>query len=224
MIRRAIPALFLVLGIAVAASTAQGAPRTITACFAVSQNAPFTLSADGGLCPPAFRKVQWDSVGRQGERGPRGPRGATGATGPAGPVGPQGPTGATGPAGPVGPQGPTGATGATGAQGPGTTIYAKVNGSSGTPSIPSAYRSNITSVSSAGTGKVYVNVTRTGGTLGCIPQVTADYAGPPVIANVNLQSEAGGQYLVALFDASLAVPVAVNGDFWFTMVCPTPAG
>jgi hypothetical protein len=224
VIRRAIPALLLAVGIAVAASAALGAPRTITACFSMSQNAPFTLSADGGLCPPAFRKVQWDSVGRQGERGPRGPRGATGATGPAGPVGPQGPAGATGPAGPQGPTGATGAAGQIGPQGPGTTIYAKVNGSSGTPSIPPAYRSNITSVSSGGTGLVYVNVTRTGGTLGCIPQVTADYRGDPVVANVNIQSEAGGQYMVALYDASLAVPVLTDGDFWFTMVCPTGAG
>lgn len=194
---------------AAVASPALAAPRTITACFAVSQYAPLTLSADGGLCPPAFRKVEWDARGRQGDRGPRGARGVTGAQGPVGPAGP------TGPQGPVGPQGPAGP------QGPGTSIYAKVN-DSGTASIPQGYSSNVSGVVKTGTGVYIITVSRSGGTQGCIPQATADWVGQARLANVNIQNEAGGQYAVALYSVagSPATVTAVNGDFWFTMVCP----
>ena len=197
---------------AAAATPALAAPRTITACFAVSQFAPLTLSADGGLCPPAFRKVEWDARGRQGDRGPRGARGATGAQGPAGPAGPVGPAG---PAGATGPEGPQGPAGQTGPQGPGTTIYAKVN-ANGT--ITPGYSSNVSGATLVITGIYYINISRPGGTQGCIPQVTADWVGQPRVANVNIQSEVGGQYAVALYRTDTSA--SVNGDFWFTMVCP----
>lgn len=56
--------------------------------------------------------------GIQGEVGPQGPKGDVGETGPQGPQGIQGETGATGAIGPQGPKGDKGDTGATGAQGP----------------------------------------------------------------------------------------------------------
>lgn len=205
--RVALASLALVCTAAATSSSAVAAPRVITACFAVSQFAPLTLSANGGLCPPAFRKVEWDARGRQGDRGPRGARGATGAQGPVGPAGPAGPAGATGPQGPAGQTGP---------QGPGTTIYAKVN-ANGT--ITPGYSSNVSGVTLVTTGIYNINITRTGGTQGCIPQVTADWVGQPRVANVNIQSEVGGQYAVALYRTDTSA--SVNGDFWFTMVCPS---
>lgn len=212
----------LVLASAAAvASPALAAPRTITACFAGSQYAPLTLSADGGLCPPAFRKVEWDARGRQGERGPRGAKGATGAQGPAGPAGPAGPTGPTGPAGatgPEGPQGPAGVPGPQGPQGPGTSIYARVNANG---AIPQGYSSNISGVTRSGTGVYIITVSRPGGTVGCVPQATADWIGTAMLANVNIQNEAGGQYAVALYHVYSSPAVLTDGDFWFTMVCPT---
>ena len=47
--------------------------------------------------------------------------------------------------------------------------------------------------------------------------MTADWVGQPRVANVNIQSEIGGQYAVAIYSGNSAT----NGDFWFTMVCPT---
>ena len=61
-----------------------------------------------------------------------------------------------------------------------------------------------------------ITVSRPGGTQGCIPQVTADWVGQPRVANVNIQSEVGGQYAVAIYLGNSPV----NEGFWFTMVCP----
>ncbi len=154
--------------------------------------------------------MEWDARGRQGDRGPRGARGATGAQGPAGPVGPAGPAGPTGATGPEGPQGPAGQIGP---QGPGTTIYAKVNYDA---TITPGYSSNVSGVTQLGTGLFMITVSRPGGTQGCIPQATAYWPGGPLVANVAIQSEVGGQYLVAIYLGNSPV----NEGFWFTMVCP----
>ena len=68
-------------------------------------------------------KGETGEKGQQGERGPAGPQGTEGATGPAGPAGP------TGTQGPTGPQGPAGQDAKIG------TVTAKIDSTTGSPSV-----------------------------------------------------------------------------------------
>lgn len=219
-------ALLVVVG-GVMLVTGQGAAAAqgkITACVYSAPYYPFFLPANLGTCPVGYRRVEWDIVGPRGERGlrgvkgERGEKGEKGDTGATGSTGLQGATGATGATGPAGPAGPAGATGAQGVRGPGTTIYGYILGNG---TFAQNYASNITQVVHAATGRYNVFINRSGGTAGCIPQVTPNWSGGSPIASVNLQSEAGGEYYVVTKEVTGSGAVGTDLDFWFTMVCPS---
>ncbi|MEV4193398.1 hypothetical protein [Streptomyces toxytricini] len=95
--------LALVMGAAVAAPAAVGAPQPAGAVVSDTGEHCDLAAANKATDPPAVsaQPAGGDKC-KVGPTGPRGPKGKTGATGPTGP------TGATGPTGPTGPQGASG--------------------------------------------------------------------------------------------------------------------